>query len=75
MAPTVRVVLPLSPRPHPPACTTKKTSPPVPPLQILTVERAMQMRERAVQLTARRDDAFKRAAREEDTGRQGSLDL
>jgi hypothetical protein len=35
----------------------------------------MQLRERAVQLPARRDDAFKRAAREETTGRQGALDL
>jgi len=28
-----------------------------------------------VRLPARRDDAFKRAAREEDRGAQGSLDL
>jgi site-specific DNA-methyltransferase (adenine-specific) len=48
---------------------------PVPRLQIVTVEQAMQLRERAVQLPARRDDAFKRAAREEDTGAQGALDL
>lgn len=48
---------------------------PVPKLQIVTVEQAMALRERAVQLPARRDDAFKRAAREEDTGRQGALDL
>lgn len=47
----------------------------VPRLQIVTVEQAMQLRERAVQLPARRDDAFKRAAREENTGRQGALDL
>ncbi|MBY0350545.1 hypothetical protein [Tabrizicola sp.] len=31
---------------------------PVPRLQIVTEERAMQLRERAVQLPARRDDAF-----------------
>lgn len=48
---------------------------PVPRLQIVTVEQAMQLRERAVQLPARRDDAFKRAAREEEPGRQGALDL
>ncbi len=48
---------------------------PVPRLQIVTVEQAMQLRERAVQLPARRDDAFKRAAREEKTGSQGALDL
>ena len=48
---------------------------PVPRLQIVTVERAMQLRERAVHLPARRDDTFKRAAREENTGRQGALDL
>ena len=48
---------------------------PVPRLQIVTVEQAMQLRERAVQLPARRDDTFKRAAREEDTTRQTTLDL
>jgi site-specific DNA-methyltransferase (adenine-specific) len=48
---------------------------PVPRLQIVTVEQAMQLRERAVHLPARRDDAFKRAAREEDIKRQGALDL
>jgi site-specific DNA-methyltransferase (adenine-specific) len=48
---------------------------PVPRLQIVTVEDAMRLRERAVQLPARRDDTFKRAAREEGTGRQGALDL
>ena len=48
---------------------------PVPRLQIVTVEQAMQLRERAVHLPARRDDAFKRAAREENTGRQTTLDL
>ncbi|MBS3981590.1 MAG: restriction endonuclease [Rhodobacteraceae bacterium] len=48
---------------------------PVPRLQIVTVEQAMQLRERAVQLPARRDDAFKRAAREDAPHRQGALDL
>lgn len=48
---------------------------PVPRLQIVTVEQAMQLRERAVQLPARRDDAFKKAAREEDPGKQARFDL
>lgn len=48
---------------------------PVPRLQIVTIEQAMALRERAVHLPARRDDTFKRAAREENTGRQGALDL
>lgn len=48
---------------------------PVPRLQIVTVEQALHLRERAVQLPARRDDAFKRATREEDTTRQRALDL
>jgi hypothetical protein len=48
---------------------------PVPRLQIVTIEQAMQLRERAVHLPARREDTFKRAAREEDTTRQRALDL
>jgi site-specific DNA-methyltransferase (adenine-specific) len=48
---------------------------PVPRLQIVTIADALRLRERAVQLPARRDDAFRRAAREEDTRRQGALDL
>jgi site-specific DNA-methyltransferase (adenine-specific) len=48
---------------------------PVPRLQIVTIEDAMRLRERAVQLPARREDTFKRAAREEDTSRQSALDL
>ena len=48
---------------------------PVPRLQIVTVEQAMALRERAVHLPARRDDTFKRAAREEAPHRQGALDL
>jgi site-specific DNA-methyltransferase (adenine-specific) len=47
----------------------------VPRLQIVTVEDAMRLRDRAVALPARRDDTFKRAAREEAPGRQGSLDF
>ena len=38
---------------------------PVPRIQIVTVEEAMRLHDRAVQLPARRDDAFKRAARED----------
>jgi hypothetical protein len=41
----------------------------------VTVEQAMQLHARAVQLPARRDAAFKRAAREEDTTRQIAMDL
>ena len=48
---------------------------PVPRLQIVTIADAMRLRDRAVELPARRDDTFKRAAREVDAGRQGSLDL
>jgi len=48
---------------------------PVPRIQIVTVEDAMQLRDRAVRLPARRDDAFKRAAREADERAQGRLDL
>lgn len=48
---------------------------PVPRIQIVTVEEALELRDRAVRLPARRDDAFKRAAREEDRGAQGALDL
>ncbi|MFO1209752.1 MAG: DNA methyltransferase [Amaricoccus sp.] len=48
---------------------------PVPRLQIVTIEEALALRDRAVKLPARRDDAFKRAAREEAPQRQGRLDL
>lgn len=48
---------------------------PVPRLQIVTIEQAMALRERAVHLPARREDTFKHAAREEDTTRQSALDL
>jgi site-specific DNA-methyltransferase (adenine-specific) len=48
---------------------------PVPRLQIVTIAEALALRDRAVRLPARRDDTFKRAAREEDRGAQGALDL
>ena len=48
---------------------------PVPRLQIVTIEQAMALRERAVHLPARRDDTFKRPAREEDSKRQTTLNL
>ncbi|WP_413876394.1 site-specific DNA-methyltransferase [Albidovulum sp.] len=48
---------------------------PVPRIQIVTIEAAMRLRERAVQLPLRRSDVFRKAAREEDRGAQGALDL
>ncbi|MFN4101717.1 MAG: site-specific DNA-methyltransferase [Pararhodobacter sp.] len=48
---------------------------PVPRIQIVTIADAMRLRDRAVRLPARRDDAFRRAAREDRGGAQGSLDL
>ena len=48
---------------------------PVPRLQIVTIEEAMRLHDRAVALPARRDDTFKRAAREEAPERQGQLDV
>ena len=47
---------------------------PVPRIQIVSVAEALQLRDRAVRLPARRDDAFKRAKRETAPG-QGRLDL
>jgi site-specific DNA-methyltransferase (adenine-specific) len=47
----------------------------VPRIQIVTIAEAMELRERAVRLPALRQDSFKRAAREEDAGRQGAMDL
>ena len=46
----------------------------VPRIQIVTIEQAMALRDRAVRLPAR-VDGFKRAAREEDGTRQKALDL
>lgn len=48
---------------------------PVPRVQIVTVEQALELRDRAVQLPLRRDDNFKKAAREEDKSAQGQLDI
>ena len=48
--------------------------PPVPRLQLVTVEEALKLRDRAIRLPLARDDAPK-ARREEDAGRQGALDL
>jgi site-specific DNA-methyltransferase (adenine-specific) len=46
----------------------------VPRIQIVTIEQAMALRDRAVRLPAR-VDGFKRATREEDGTRQGRMDL
>jgi site-specific DNA-methyltransferase (adenine-specific) len=48
---------------------------PVPRIQIVTIEDALALRDRAVRLPARRDDTFKRATREVDTKAQGKLDI
>lgn len=48
---------------------------PVPRLQIVTIEEALKLHDRAVRLPARRDDSFKRAAAEVDRSAQGALDL
>jgi len=48
---------------------------PVPRIQIVTIEDALRLRDRAVQLPLRRDDAFKKAAREKDKRAQGRFDL
>jgi len=47
---------------------------PVPRIQIVSIEDALQLRDRALILPARRDDTFKKAKRE-DGGKQGALDL
>ena len=47
----------------------------VPRIQIGTIEQAMALRERAVEMPARRDDTFKKAPREEKRGAQGKMDL
>ena len=46
----------------------------VPRIQIVTIEQAMALRDRAVRLPAR-IDSFKKAAREVDGSRQQALDL
>ena len=48
---------------------------PVPRIQIVTIEEALKLHDRAVQLPLRRSDAFKQAAREEDKSAQSSLEL
>lgn len=48
---------------------------PVPRIQIVSIEEALTLRDRAVRLPARRDDTFRKAAREEDATAQGKLDL
>lgn len=48
---------------------------PVNRIQIVTIEQALSLRERAVEMPARRDDTFKKAPREEKRGAQGALDL
>ncbi|OYU19216.1 MAG: hypothetical protein CFE34_06340 [Rhodobacteraceae bacterium PARR1] len=49
--------------------------PPVPRIQIVTIDEALKLRDRAVKLPARRDDTFKKAAVEKDTASQWSLNL
>ena len=48
---------------------------PVPRIQIVTIEQALNLHDRAVQLPLRRSDAFKKAAREEDKSAQGKLKI
>lgn len=48
---------------------------PVPRVQIVSIEQALELRDRAVRLPARRNDTFKAAARDEDRKAQGKLDL
>lgn len=48
---------------------------PVPRIQIVSIEEALDLRDRAVKLPLRRADTFKKAAREEDATAQGKLDL
>jgi len=47
----------------------------VPRIQIVTVEAALALRNRAVRLPLRRADTFKRAVREEDKTAQDKMDL
>lgn len=47
----------------------------VPRVQIVTVEEAMRLRDRALRLPLKRSDSFRAAAREEDRSRQGRLEL
>ena len=47
----------------------------VPRIQIVTIAQALHLRDRAVRLPALRQDTFNEAGREEDTTKQGALDL
>jgi len=47
---------------------------PVPRIQIVTIGDVLHLRDRAVQLPARRDDGYKKVAREAKPDSQGSLD-
>jgi hypothetical protein len=47
----------------------------IPRIQIVTIEQAMALRDRAVRLPAAGDGGFKRATKEEDATRQKALDL
>ena len=47
----------------------------VPRIQIVTIEQAMALRNRAVRLPAMRHDSYRRAAAEVDATRQGAMDL
>lgn len=47
----------------------------VPRVQIVTIEDAMRLRDRAIRVPLRRGDTFRAAAREEDGSRQGRLEL
>lgn len=47
----------------------------VPRMQIVTIEDAMRLRDRAIRVPLRRGDTFRAAAREEDGSRQGRLEL
>ncbi|MBD0865008.1 MAG: restriction endonuclease [Rhodobacteraceae bacterium] len=49
--------------------------PPVPRIQIVTIEQALVLRHRAVNLPIRREDTFRKAPREEDRGAQNTLGL
>ena len=44
-------------------------------VQIVTIEDAMRLRDRAIRVPLRRGDTFRAVAREEDGSRQGRLEL
>ncbi|TBN36565.1 hypothetical protein EYE42_15480 [Paracoccus subflavus] len=47
----------------------------VPRIQIVTIEQAIALRDRAVQIPLARADTFRKPAKEEDATRQQALDL